>query len=122
MRNPELNLAGVITTSALIGFPQDREMTWFKAFILKNLAPKIDDLVLNSLFHPTAMTKNNFYIKKNFGNRLMIPFLGMNMAKSIVESTQYLLPNAYKFSFPLLIMHGELDTVTNHKDSIAFYN
>jgi len=24
MRNPELNLAGVITTSALIGFPQDR--------------------------------------------------------------------------------------------------
>lgn len=68
------------------------------------------------------MTKNNFFIKKIFGDRLMIPFLGMNMAKSIVEGTQYLLPNAYKFSFPLLIMHGELDTVTNHKDSIAFYN
>jgi len=69
------------------------------------------------MIHPTALTKNNFYIKKCFGDRLMIPFLGLNMARSIVEGTEYIMPNAYKFSFPIYIIHGKKDIVTNHKDS-----
>ncbi len=87
MRNPEINLSGVISTSALIGFPKDRKINWFKAYILKKIAPKLEDVVINSKIHPTALTKNNFFIKKMFGDRLMLPFLGMNMAKSIIEGT-----------------------------------
>lgn len=74
------------------------------------------------MINPTALTKNNFYIRKCFGDRLMIPFLGMNMARSIVEGIDYVLPNASLFRFPLLIVHGELDSVTNYKDSLAFFN
>ncbi|KAL4488335.1 hypothetical protein ABPG72_019185 [Tetrahymena utriculariae] len=122
MRNPVLNIAGVITTSALIGFPKDRKMNFFKAYLVKALGKKLEDIVINSMIHPTALTKNNEYIKKCFGDRLMIPFLGMNMAKSILEGTEYVLPNAFKFSFPCLVIHGQKDMVTNHYDSIAFYN
>lgn len=37
----------------------------------------------------------------------MHPFLGMNMAKTIIEGTEYVIPNAFKFTAPLFIIHGE---------------
>ena len=76
MRNPLLNLAGVIVTSALIGFPKDRKMNFLKRLLVKGLGKKLEDIVVNSMIHPTALTKNDDYIKKCFGDRLMIPFLG----------------------------------------------
>lgn len=76
IKNPLLNLAGVVTTSALIGFPKDRKMNFMKATLIKALGKKLEDIVVNSMIHPTALTKNNEYIKKCFGDRLMIPFLG----------------------------------------------
>lgn len=114
MRNPELNVAGIISTSALIGFPKDRKMGFFKSNLVKLAGKKLEDIVINSMIHPTALTKNNLYIRKCFGDRLMIPFLGMGMAKSILEGTEYVIPNAYKFTRPILMFHGELDMVTNH--------
>ncbi|EGR30944.1 hypothetical protein IMG5_120760, partial [Ichthyophthirius multifiliis] len=122
MRNPLLNIAGVIITSALIGFPKDRKINFLKTFLLKSLGKKLEDIVVNSMIHPTALTKNDEYIKKCFGDRLMIPFLGMNMAKNILEGIEYVIPNAFKFQFPCIIIHGQKDMVTNHHDSIAFYN
>lgn len=44
------------------------------------------------------------------------------MAKSILEGTEYAIPNAYKFSKPVLMVHGKLDMVTSHFDSIQFFN
>lgn len=76
MRNPDLNVAGIISTSALIGFPKDRKMSFIKKFFIKNLGKKLEDIVVNSMIHPTALTKNNYFIRKCFGDRLMIPFLG----------------------------------------------
>ncbi len=40
------------------------------------------------------------------------------MAKSILEGTDYVMPNAYKFSKPVLMIHGKLDKVTSHYDTI----
>jgi hypothetical protein len=45
-----------------------------------------------------------------------------NMAKNILEGTQFVIPNAKKFAFPCLIVHGEKDMVTNYHDSVVFYN
>ena len=74
------------------------------------------------MINPTALTKNNFFLKKVFNDRLMIPFLGMNMGKSIIEATVYVMSNAYKFSHPLLMIHGLKDVVTNPNDTIKFFN
>lgn len=118
MRNPELNIAGIVATSPLIGFPKDRKMSFFKKFAIKNLGKKLEDIVVNSMIHPTALTKNNMFLRKCFGDRLMIPFLGMNMAKSLLEGTEYVIPNAFKYSKPILLVHGKKDMVTNHFDTI----
>ncbi|KRX08668.1 hypothetical protein PPERSA_07480 [Pseudocohnilembus persalinus] len=122
MRNPDLNIAGIITTSALLGFPKDRKMSMFKGYFVKMVGKKLEDIVVNSMIHPTALTKNNLYIRKCFGDRLMAPFIGLSMAKSILEGTEYAIPNAYKFSKPVLMVHGKLDMVTSHFDSIQFFN
>lgn len=76
MRNPDINFAGIISTSALLGFPKDRKMSVTKKSIVKMLGKKLEDIVVNSMIHPTALTKNDLYIRKCFGDRLMIPFLG----------------------------------------------
>lgn len=52
--------------------------------MVKLLGKPLEDVVANSMINTTALTKNNFHIKKCFGDRLMVPFLGMNMAKSIL--------------------------------------
>ena len=41
MRNPYLNIAGVVFSSALFGLPKERKIPWIKVFIVKLLA---DDL------------------------------------------------------------------------------
>ena len=107
IRNHKLKLAGLISTSALIGFPKDRKISWLKAWIIKKIGKKLEDVVANSMIHPTALTKSDHFIRKVFGDRLMIPFLGLNMAKSILEGTDFVLPNAYQITVPIFIIHGE---------------
>jgi hypothetical protein len=43
----------------------------------------------------------------------MIPFLGLNMAKNIIEGVEFVLPNAFKIVYPILVIHGEQDSVTD---------
>jgi acylglycerol lipase len=50
MKNPTLNFAGIISTSALLGFPRDRRMNFFKKWILKNLGKKLEDIVINCMY------------------------------------------------------------------------
>ena len=94
LRNPELNLAGIITTSALIKFIKDRNLSAGKLFMIRMMGKALEDVVVNSMINPTALTKSHYHVKKSFGDRLMIPFLGMNMARNIIECTQYILPHA----------------------------
>jgi len=44
------------------------------------------------------------------------------MAKNIIERTDCILPNAFKFASPCIILHGQGDMVTNNFDSIEFFN
>jgi len=57
IRNPYLNHAGVISTSALLGFPKDQKMNFMKAYLAKALEKKIEDIIINSMIHPTTLTK-----------------------------------------------------------------
>ncbi len=57
----------------------------------------IKDVVANALLNPTSLTKNNYEIRKIINDRLMIPFLGMNMARNLIKLTEYTLPNAKKY-------------------------
>ena len=37
MRNPLLKIAGIISTSALLGFPKDRKLDFFKLTLIKSI-------------------------------------------------------------------------------------
>lgn len=105
LRNPELHIAGVITTSALIKFPRDRTLPPSKVFLIRLIGKSLEDVVVNSLINPTALTKNNYHIKKQFGDRLMIPFLGMNMARNIIECTEYIIPHANEYFYLFIFIY-----------------
>ena len=87
MRNHDINVAGCISTSALIGFPKDRAMNWIKIFMLNLMGNKLEDVMLNSKINPTALTKNNHFIKKIYTDKLILPFLSIKSGKSIIEGT-----------------------------------
>lgn len=62
-------------------------MNWFKKTMLKLLGQKLEDVMLNSKINPTALTKNNHFIKKIYTDKLILPFLSMRSGKSIIEGT-----------------------------------
>jgi hypothetical protein len=76
-------VSGVILTSPLFGFPKDRNLPWHKIFLVKLIGKDLEDVIVNSMVNPTALTKNNKFIQTIFEDRLMIPFLSLNMGKSI---------------------------------------
>jgi len=49
----------VIATSPLLGFPKDRKLDWLKLKFVTSAGKKLEDMVINSMVNPTALTKNN---------------------------------------------------------------
>ncbi|CAK82046.1 unnamed protein product (macronuclear) [Paramecium tetraurelia] len=119
--NPAIQIAGVIATSPLLGFPTDRKLDWLKLNFVTTAGKKLEDMVVNSMVNPTALTKNNNQLKHSFGDRLMIPFCGLNMAASILSQVKMMKSYSHLFNKPLLILHGKQDAVTNYHDSVYFF-
>ena len=46
----------------------------------------------------------------------------MRLIKGLFDMMDFILPNAYKFKYPCLIIHGNGDIIHNYQDSIRFYN
>lgn len=76
IRNPYLNIAGVIFGAGLFKIHKSRKIGWRKRLFLNYFAEQFDELILNALINPTALTSNNFEIKKLFDDRLCSPIIG----------------------------------------------
>jgi alpha-beta hydrolase superfamily lysophospholipase len=122
MRNPYLNVAGVILTSALFGLPKERKFSAGKLWFLRLFGDELEEVMLNSMVSPTALFEINPPLRKIFDDRLLVPILSMKMAKSLIEMIDYIVPSAHKFKYPCLIIHGFKDSVTPCDDSVRFYN
>jgi hypothetical protein len=58
-----------------------------------------------------------------FGDRLMLPFMSVKMAKYIFDAIEYVQKNGDDFRYPVKVFHGKLDTVTDPELSRKFvYN
>ena len=55
-----------------------------------------------------------------FGDRLMLPFMSVKMAKHIFDALDYVKKHGDNFRFPVIVFHGKLDTVTNCEHSRKF--
>jgi alpha-beta hydrolase superfamily lysophospholipase len=121
IRNPYLHITGVIFTSGLFAFPKERPMPWIKKAFVKILGTHVEELMINASLNTTSLTQNNDNIIKIFQDRLMMPLVGVRNVKSILEMIEFVVPNASKFKYPVLIVHGNNDTVTNYRASVKLF-
>ncbi|CAD8048712.1 unnamed protein product [Paramecium sonneborni] len=121
IRNSKLKISGVICTAPTLGFPLNRNIGPFKQFLIKNFGHYLEDLVINTNVNPTSMSKNNQHIQRIFEDRLIMPFLGVGMARSIYKTLPFIFKNGELFQFPLIIFHGKQDTQSSYEDSVKFF-
>lgn len=55
-----------------------------------------------------------------FGDRLMLPFMSVKMAKYIFAGIEYVQQKGHSFRYPIIIFHGKKDTVTDPELSRKF--
>lgn len=119
IRNPKLKISGLIVTAPTLGFPLNRKIGPLKQFLIKNFGHYLEvniflifnqDLVINTNINPTSMSKNDQHIQRIFEDRLVMPFLGVGMARSIYKTLPFIYNNAHQFQFPIIIFHGKQDT------------
>lgn len=122
IKNPYLNIAGVILTSGMFGLAKERRIPWLKKWFVKLLGDHLEEVDINPLMTPTGFTHNNFDVKKFLDDKLVVHTVSMRLIKGLFDMMDFILPNAYKFKYPCLIIHGNGDIIHNYQDSIRFYN
>ena len=63
---PNLNVSGCILTSPFLSLPKDRKISFMKLFIVRQIGDELEDLIVNSMVNPTALTKNNKFLHSIF--------------------------------------------------------
>lgn len=86
LERPEINVSGCIITSPLLGLGATTTLPWHKVMMLKLLGDGMADFIINSKVNPTALTKQKKYLHTIFEDRMMIPFMCVNMGKSTFEA------------------------------------
>jgi len=120
LTRPEMCVSGVILTSPFLGLPADRHFPKAKLWIVKQIGDDLEDLIINAMINPTALTKNNKYLHNIFEDRLMLPFLSAKMAKSMFEGVDEVRREWHRFNFPVIVFHGKQDLICSYKNSKEF--
>lgn len=120
LTKPDIKVSGVVLTGPFLNLPRDRHFSKAKLFFAKKLGDDLEDLILNGMINPTALTKNNKYLHNIFEDRLMLPFLSAKMAKSLFEGVEFIQKNMDKFNYPVIVFHGKEDAICNYRESKKF--
>lgn len=120
IQRPEIKVSGCFITSPFLGLPADRHFPKSKLLFVQQLGDDLEDLIINAMINPTALTKNNKYMHNIFEDRLMIPFLSAKMAKSLFDSLDWIKEHVDSFDLPIIIFHGKKDSVISYKYSKEF--
>eukprot|EP00357_Protocruzia_adherens_P007360 CAMPEP_0114975584 /NCGR_PEP_ID=MMETSP0216-20121206/2188_1 /TAXON_ID=223996 /ORGANISM="Protocruzia adherens, Strain Boccale" /LENGTH=278 /DNA_ID=CAMNT_0002336397 /DNA_START=30 /DNA_END=863 /DNA_ORIENTATION=+ len=122
VNNPNLSLAGVITTGALFTLQVGREVPPFKMFLIRMMKVYLPELVLNSMVNPSSLSKQEDVEQEALEDPRVVGMIGIRQAYDVVLSTSFLIPMADAFSYPALIIHGDCDRVTHPESSIRFHD
>lgn len=79
--NANLPLAGVIALSPLFSFPNIEKFTFLHNFILSLSPTLFDDILINNMINPTALTNNPLKIKKNITGVFNFQYVTLKMLK-----------------------------------------
>lgn len=76
-------MSGCIITSPLLGVSKNLNFNLFKKKFIHHFGDHLSDFIVGSQVNPTALTKKTNYMHTIFGDRLMLPFMSVKMAKHI---------------------------------------
>lgn len=83
--NPHLNIAGVVFSAPFFQFAKEFQMDEKKRFIIRLLAPELDNVVINPMIplHLVCRDKRIYY--QFLSRKKNIPFLSLGLAQSMFE-------------------------------------
>ncbi len=66
LERPQIKVSGCILTAPFLGLPKDRNFPKAKVFVVKQVGDDLEDIIVNSMVNPTALTKNNNFMQNIF--------------------------------------------------------
>eukprot|EP00919_Chromeraceae_sp_WS-2016_P058837 GHVR01139830.1.p1 GENE.GHVR01139830.1~~GHVR01139830.1.p1 ORF type:complete len:100 (+),score=2.69 GHVR01139830.1:2136-2435(+) len=95
--------------SPMFNFPNINKNSFFHKF-LNLLSPSIyDNILINNMINPTALTNNPKKIKRCLSGVFNYQYVSLKMSNQYKQLSQKVIQDAYKFIYPLLVCYGGQD-------------
>lgn len=120
INNPQLRISGALITSPLYSTP-NMDISSFKMQVSRVLLRSNPEMLVNGMIYPTALSRDDVYIRHIFEDKKLLPFCGGPMAASMVDLMETLQSSAHLFKFPVLFVHGDNDVITLCSATEEFY-
>lgn len=122
--NNPLPISGVILSAPLwkINPVQKSVNRRFRIWFLRLFGEFFEDFVISNSINPSALTKNNYYIKKHLDDKLGVTYLGSKLVSDIIKTQNWINWRLFKFSYPVLFIHGSEDTESDLEDTRKVFN
>jgi len=78
-------------------------------------------MLISNMINPTALTNNPLKIKSCLDGVFNYQFISISMAKAHSKLSEKVLKDAAKFTYPILVLHGAMDTIQPIQDVKRFY-
>jgi acylglycerol lipase len=111
---------GVIVTSPWIRLYGKIQPSWIKMFLLRITGDLFDQFLITSNVDPCSLSNRDKVASETINDRLMLPFLTVKFAKELVKYSSALMKKASEFHYPILLVHGAKDRLTDHQASVSF--
>ena len=109
-----IGISGVVLSAPLWKMnPVHKSLnTGLRIWFLRVFGSFLQDFILNNSVNPTGLTKNSYYIKKHLDDKLIVTYLGTKLVSDLIQIQKWIDANLYKFSYPVLFIHGSDDKET----------
>lgn len=119
-----IGISGVVLSAPLWKMnPVHKSLnTGLRIWFLRVFGSFLQDFILNNSVNPTGLTKNSYYIKKHLDDKLIVTYLGTKLVSDLIQIQKWIDANLYKFSYPVLFIHGSDDKETQPEDTKKAFN
>lgn len=117
---PNLPVAGAIITSPLLRLHSRIPLPSWKKWALGAAAPVFGEFLIGSNVDPCSLSSDAQEIDKVFNDRLALPFMTVRFAHEMLVAADAALAGAPEFAYPVILVHGENDTITDPGASAEF--
>lgn len=115
--NPDIKVAGVITSSAFIKLPKLLKVNPIKVGIVSNLPTFFDRFSINCQIHPWQVSRCANTVRRLVTDPIILPIVTFRFLKTLIKISKCVTSydSGKDFGFPILMMGGERDQLTAYE-------